>query len=172
MPPVAPWAVQSLGFAEVTPYGVPFEGTLYGVHFDGPNFLPPVRVISYLVHLCLDPLVRVFTGQASLWAGTLIRIGQQLRLDRYLWVSSSHVGGMALVTIIVRRPWGIHGQGNRGAWSVILLFSNAPSRKVVRSIGSIGSSPKSSSMLNPSCFFTESLGQHSSMVPGREGGCP
>ena len=45
-----PRKVQDLGFTEVPLYGVPFEG---------PNLLPPARVIAYPVHLCLDPSVRV-----------------------------------------------------------------------------------------------------------------
>ena len=67
---------------------------------------------------------------------------------------------------------GIHSQGNRGAWSVISLLRQCPPRKVTRSVGSEGSSPKSSSKLNLACFFTGSLGGHSSIGSCRGGGCP
>ena len=70
--------------------------------------------------------------------------------------------------MVTRWLWGIHCQGNWRAWSVILLFGHAPSMKVVRSIGSEGSSPK----LNVTCFFTGSSGGHSSIGSCWGGGCP
>ena len=58
--------VQCLRFVEVFHYSVPFEGTLHGELFNSPDFLPPARIGSYPIHLCLDPLVRMGSlGPAS-----------------------------------------------------------------------------------------------------------
>ena len=122
--------VQGLGFAEVTPYGVPFERTLQGVLFDGPNLLPPGRVISYPVHLCRGQSIRVvYWVRHPFEPGLGSGLGSSCRLDRDLQVSPFCVGGMVLVAIIVRQLWGIHSQGNRRTWSIIPLFGNASSQE-------------------------------------------
>ena len=66
-------------------------------------------------------------------------------------------------------PW---SREQRGLEHYPALWQCPHERKVVRSVGCEGSSPKSSSMLNLTCFFTGSLGGHSSIGSFGGGGCP
>ena len=104
---------------------------------------------SYPVHLCLDPSVRVvqwvkYPFEDLDWS--LAAVGG---LDGGLWASFSCVGGMVLVAIIPRQPVedpmvkGMEGLGVVSCSSAV-----SPSRKLVRSLGSIGSSLKSSTTWN------------------------
>ena len=60
-------------------------------------------------------------------------------------------------------------KGTEGLGASSQSLAVPTSRKVVRSMSSEGSSPKSSSLLNLTCFFTSCLGGHSSIGSAEEG---
>ena len=86
-----------------------------------------------------------------------------------LRLGSSHACRMVLGAFAGRQLWGFQGQGSRGAGSVILLFGLTPTRKVVRSGGSVRLLPNSSSTSNLTCFFICCLYGNSSIGSCRGG---
>ena len=117
------------------------------------------------------------------WLGWFTRSGIPLSCD---WDWDQAVEGSAgtfgwAPPMWVRQHWGSslggsHGgsmdKGVEGLGASSHSSAIPPTRKVVSSVGRVGSLPKSSLMWNVTCFFLQPSGAHSSMHSCGGGGCP